>query len=72
LSADADYRAAVEVQRFDSALGEAATLEAVWTVRRSKDGKAQTGRPTVREPHTVARLAQLPRYSDQSFEISGV
>src|SRR5215467_2227691 len=48
-SPDADYRAAIEVQRFESALGEAATLDAVWTVRRAKDGKAETGRTTVRE-----------------------
>jgi uncharacterized protein len=50
LSASADYQAAVEVQSFGSALGEAATLDAVWTVRRVKDGKLQTGRTTVREP----------------------
>ena len=50
LGTDADYRVAIEVQRFDSAPGEAATLEAVWTVRRTKDGKAQTGRTTAREP----------------------
>jgi uncharacterized lipoprotein YmbA len=50
LGALADYRAAIEVQRFDSVPGEAATLDAVWTVRRTKDGKAQTGRTTVREP----------------------
>jgi uncharacterized protein len=49
LSADADYRAAIEVQSFESAPGEAAILDAVWTVRRAKDGKAQTGRTTVRE-----------------------
>jgi hypothetical protein len=49
LSADADYRAAIEVQSFESAPGEAAVLDAVWTVRRAKDGKAQTGRTTVRE-----------------------
>jgi uncharacterized protein len=49
-SANADYQAAVEVQSFGSALGEAATLDAVWTVRRVKDGKQQTGRTTVREP----------------------
>jgi uncharacterized protein len=48
-SANADYQAAVEVQSFGSALGEAATLDAVWTVRRVKDGKQQTGRTTVRE-----------------------
>jgi uncharacterized lipoprotein YmbA len=29
--------------------GEAATLDAVWTVRRTKDGKAETGRTRVRE-----------------------
>jgi uncharacterized lipoprotein YmbA len=50
LSSSADYQAAVEVQSFGSALGEAATLDAVWTVRRVKDGKLQTGRTTVREP----------------------
>ena len=49
LSADADYRAAIEVQGFESSPGEAAVLDAVWTVRRAKDGKAQTGRTTVRE-----------------------
>jgi len=49
LSADADYRAVIEVQRFESAPGEAATLDAVWTVSRTKDGKSQTGRTTVRE-----------------------
>jgi uncharacterized lipoprotein YmbA len=48
-SADADYRAAIEVQGFDSAPGEAATLDAVWTVRRTRDGKAETGRTTARE-----------------------
>src|SRR5512143_52321 len=49
LSADADYRAAIDVQSFHSAPGEAAMLDAVWTVRRTKDGKAETGRTTVRE-----------------------
>jgi uncharacterized lipoprotein YmbA len=41
LSSNADYQAAVAVQSFGSALGEAATLDAVWIVRR---------RTTVREP----------------------
>jgi uncharacterized protein len=49
LGADADYRAAIEVQTFESAPGEAATLDAVWTVRRTKDGRTETGRTTVRE-----------------------
>jgi len=50
LSASADYRAAIEVQRFESTLGEAATLDAVWTVSRARDGASRTGRTTVREP----------------------
>ena len=49
VSADAGYRVAIEVQRFDSAPGQAATLDAVWTVRRMKGDKTQTGRTTVRE-----------------------
>jgi uncharacterized lipoprotein YmbA len=50
LTADSDYRASIDVQSFQSALGDAATLDAVWTVRRAKDGKAETGRTTAREP----------------------
>jgi uncharacterized lipoprotein YmbA len=54
LNLDADYRVAIEVQSFDSAPGEAATLNAVWVVRRTKDGKAQTGRTSLREPTGAA------------------
>ena len=50
LNADADYRVAIEVQTFESAPGDAATLNAVWLVRRARDGKSETGRTTVREP----------------------
>jgi len=49
LSADADYHIAIEVQSFDSVLGDAASLDAVWTVRRTKDSRTHTGRTTVRE-----------------------
>ena len=52
LSGDAEYRVAIAVQGFDSAPGAAATLDAVWTVSRTKDGKSQAGRTTVREPAT--------------------
>jgi hypothetical protein len=48
-SADADYRVAIEVQRFDSTPGEAAVLDAVWTVRRAKDAQTKTARTTIRE-----------------------
>ena len=53
LSADADFRVTIEVQRFESTLGESTMLDAVWVVRRAKDGKSETGRTRVRE--TVAQ-----------------
>jgi len=49
-SMDAAYRAVIDVQRFELASGDAATLDAVWLVRRMKDGASQTGRTTAREP----------------------
>jgi uncharacterized lipoprotein YmbA len=49
LSADAEYRVAIEVQGFESAPGKSATLDAVWTLRRAKDGKSETKRTTVHE-----------------------
>ena len=45
-----DLRVGIDVQSFDMALGEAATLDAVWTVTRVRDAKSKTGRVTVREP----------------------
>jgi uncharacterized lipoprotein YmbA len=48
-SADAEYRAIIDVLRFDSMPGEAVALEAVWIVRRMKDGKVEGGRTAVRE-----------------------
>jgi len=49
---EADYRVAVDIQRFESALGEAATVEALWTVSPAtgKSGAAGSGRSLVREP----------------------
>jgi uncharacterized lipoprotein YmbA len=59
LNVDADYRVAIEIQRFESAPGDAATINAVWIVRRSKDGKTETGRTTVREPTQAAGYEAL-------------
>jgi uncharacterized lipoprotein YmbA len=49
-AADAQYRVAVEVQRFESVAGTAAVLEATWTVLRKKDRATQAGRTRAREP----------------------
>ena len=44
-----DDRTAFEVQRSESAPGETAALDAVWTVSRDVDGRTRTGRTTTRE-----------------------
>lgn len=49
-NADTDYLVAIEVRRFDSAPGEAATIELLWSVRPPKSGAPKTGRSVVREP----------------------
>jgi hypothetical protein len=49
LNTDMDYRVQIEVRNFESVPGKYAALDAVWTVRRMKDGKNETGRTTVRE-----------------------
>jgi uncharacterized lipoprotein YmbA len=52
MSAEPDFRVAIDVQTFQSVPGESATLNATWIVRRTKDGKTQAGRTAVREPTT--------------------
>jgi len=44
----ADYKVQVDVQRFDSALGDAATIEVLWQVRPAT-GDPKNGRSIVRE-----------------------
>lgn len=44
----ADVAVSIDVQRFDSALGEAATVEVLWQVRPAK-GAPRSGRSLVRE-----------------------
>ena len=46
---NADYRVLVDIQRFDSTMGESVTIDALWTVKRVSDGVLRTGRSTARE-----------------------
>ena len=46
---NADYRVLVDIQRFDSTMGESVTIDALWTVKRVSDGALRTGRSTARE-----------------------
>jgi uncharacterized protein len=60
LTLTADYRVAIEVQSFESVPGDAASLSALWTVRRVKDGATETGRTMTHESsldHGYAALA---------------
>lgn len=53
-----EYRVAIEVDRFESAPGEAATLDALWIVRR-RDNVAREGRTSVREETRGADMSAL-------------
>ena len=46
---NADYRVLVDIQRFDSTLGESVSIDALWTVKRVSDGVLRTGRSMARE-----------------------
>jgi uncharacterized lipoprotein YmbA len=45
-----DYRVAIDVQRFESVVGQEAVVDAVWTVRKTGGGEARSGRTLAREP----------------------
>jgi uncharacterized lipoprotein YmbA len=49
---DADFSVAIEVQRFESVPGGSVLVDALWRVRRLKDGASVSGRATVRETVT--------------------
>ena len=48
-AAGATYRVMIDVLRFDSELGKAAILDALWTVSSAKDGPSHRGRTTLSE-----------------------
>ncbi len=58
-AAGASYRVLIDVMGFESAPGKSATLDAVWTVRRAKEGSLRSGRTTVSEPTTDGSTAAL-------------
>jgi uncharacterized lipoprotein YmbA len=58
--ADATYRVQLDVQRFDSVPGGAATIEAIWSVRRAAGGAARTGRSSGSAP-AAGDTQALPR-----------
>jgi uncharacterized protein len=67
LNAGADYHVVIDVQTFESAPGDAATLNALWSVSRTRDGKTQTGRTSVREPSPEKGFAALAAAHSRSL-----
>ncbi len=58
-AAGARYRVVIDVVRFESAPGEAASLDAAWSVRSTRDGAARAGRTTSAEPLPDREFATL-------------
>ncbi len=54
-----DFQVLIDVQRFDSVLGEAVSIEALWTIRPAAGGAPKSGRSSVREPAPGARFDAL-------------
>ena len=50
VSTNPDYQVLLEVQRFDSKLGDAVNVEALWAVRPAQGGVVINGHSAVREP----------------------
>jgi hypothetical protein len=46
----ADFRVLIAVERFESELGKAVTVEASWSIRPGAKGEPKSGRSVVREP----------------------
>jgi uncharacterized lipoprotein YmbA len=67
-AANADYRVAIEVQRFESVPDSAATLVAVWGIGRTDGDEKTTGRTSVREPVTGAGYDALVAAHSRAIE----
>jgi uncharacterized lipoprotein YmbA len=51
-----DVRVAIEIEQFDSSLANGATIDAVWSVKNTANGKSRNGRSAVHE----AMISQGP------------
>ncbi|WP_291992994.1 PqiC family protein [Candidatus Accumulibacter sp. ACC003] len=66
----ADYQVLIDVQRFDSTLGDAVLIEALWTVRPAAGGASKSGRSQVRE--TIAGSGFEPLVAAHSRALARV
>ncbi|MEN6320739.1 MAG: PqiC family protein [Syntrophaceae bacterium] len=71
-AAGASYRVIIEILRFDSEPGKAATLDALWTVSSAKDGRSHRGRTTLNEAtHSGDYAALVAAHSRALGQLSG-
>jgi uncharacterized lipoprotein YmbA len=47
-----DYQVTIDIQKFESVPGKSVTIEAVWVIRKTTGGTAQSGRTVASEPVT--------------------
>lgn len=76
-AADASYRVVIDILRFDSEPGSAATLDALWKIRSAKEGLMRQGRTTLTEPtqggdHAALAAAHSRALGQMSAEIAGM
>jgi len=58
-AAGVSYRVIIDILRFDSELGKAATLDALWSVSSAKDGRTHRSRTTIMEATQGGNYADL-------------
>ena len=56
---DADYRVQVDIQRLEMTAGKGVDLDALWSVRRSGESVAKTGRSVISEPASAGGYDSL-------------
>jgi uncharacterized lipoprotein YmbA len=56
---DAEYRAQIDIQRYEMTAGQGVALDALWSVRRTAGGSAKSGRSVVSEPVAAAGYDSL-------------
>ena len=71
-SRDADFQVALDVQRFESDLGEGASIEVLWSVRRARNGEVRISRSRVREPVSSAGYDGLAAAHGRALQRLGV
>jgi uncharacterized protein len=59
MAAETAYRVGMDILRFESEPGKAATLDALWTVNSRKGGQSRSGRTTISEPVQGGGYAEL-------------